>query len=132
MIEHGKISLSQLMTMMYPAILATALLSVPSITMIDAGHDMWLSPLWGSLAGVASLFLALGICKLCPQQTMIQAGVSILGFWFGKLYGLIYLLYLPHLIGVILRNYGEFVSSRCRCRDPPICHYGHDCYRLCD
>lgn len=111
MMKQGKISLAQMNIMIYPAILATSILSVPSITMAHAGHDMWLSPFWGSLVGLLTVFVALGLNKLYPDSTMIEASLSILGAVPGKLFGLIYMLYLPHITGLIIRTYGEFIIS---------------------
>ncbi len=51
MIEKGKISAAQMAMMMYPTIIATAILLVPAITARHANQDMWLSPLWASLIG---------------------------------------------------------------------------------
>ncbi|GBF74326.1 hypothetical protein PA598K_02664 [Paenibacillus sp. 598K] len=109
--DQGKISASQLAIMMLPAILATAILSIPSLTMHYAGHDMWLSPVWGSLVGLATIGVSLGLSSLYPGQTIIQSSLHILGWLPGKLFGFIFLIYLPHLLGMIIRAYGEFISS---------------------
>ncbi|MBW7477061.1 spore germination protein [Paenibacillus oenotherae] len=111
MIEKGKISLAQMNILIYPAILATSILSVPSITMAHAGHDMWFTPIWGALVGFLTVFIALGLNKLYPERTMIEASTAILGSVLGKIFGLFYMLYLPHLTGVIIRTYGEFIIS---------------------
>lgn len=109
--DQGKISASQLAIMMLPAILATAILSIPSLTMHYAGHDMWLSPIWGSLVGLATIGVSLGLSSLYPGQTIIQSSLHILGWLPGKLIGFVFLIYLPHLIAMIIRAYGEFISS---------------------
>lgn len=111
MIEQGKISSIQMAILMFPTILATSILSVPSITMTYAGHDMWLSPIWASLMGVATVCISVGLHKLYPRSTMMTASTQILGFIPGKLFGLLYLYFLPHITGVVIRQYGEFVSS---------------------
>ncbi|WP_171056485.1 GerAB/ArcD/ProY family transporter [Paenibacillus sinopodophylli] len=109
MIEHGKISAAQLSIIMVPTVLATSILSVPSITMTYAGQDMWLSPIWASILGLMSMWVAFGLSKLYPKSTLIESSVLILGKWGGKLFGLLYLLFLPHITGVIIRQYGEFI-----------------------
>ncbi|TKH09627.1 spore gernimation protein, partial [Peribacillus simplex] len=43
--EKGKISSLQMAFMMYPTIVATAVLGVPSITAKYAKTDLWLSPI---------------------------------------------------------------------------------------
>jgi len=109
--DQGKISASQLAIMILPAILATAILSIPSLTMHYAGHDMWLSPIWGSVVGLVTIGVSLGLRSLYPGQTIIQSSLHILGWLPGKLMGLVFLIFLPHLIGMIIRSYGEFISS---------------------
>lgn len=116
--EQGKISVVQLTCMIFPAILATSILSVPSMTMHYAGHDMWISPIWGSLVGLAVIGIALELQRLYPDMTIIQASVQIAGWLPGKLIGLAFLLYLPHLCGMIIREYGEFIASSALPRTP--------------
>lgn len=109
--DKGQISVSQLALLLFPSILATSILSVPSITKHYAGHDMWLSPIWGSFVGLAVIGISIGLSRLFPGKTIIQASPLIIGRFGGKLIGLAYLFYLPHLTGVIVRQYGEFIGN---------------------
>ncbi|MHA7964306.1 GerAB/ArcD/ProY family transporter [Paenibacillus sp. CAU 1782] len=109
--DKGKISATQLAIMIFPAILATAILSVPSLTMQFAGHDMWLSPIWGSIVGLATLGVSLGLHSLYPGKTIMQSSLQIAGWLPGKLIGFAFLIFLPHLIGLVIRVYGEFIAS---------------------
>ncbi|MNI35258.1 Spore germination protein YndE [compost metagenome] len=109
--DKGKISVTQLAFMIFPAILATSILSVPGITMHYAGHDMWLSPIWGSLVGLGTICISLGLDRLYPGKTIIQSSLLIAGRLPGKLIGLAYLFYLPHLTGLVIREYGEFIAN---------------------
>lgn len=116
--DKGKISETQLAFMIFPAILATAILSVPGITMHYAGHDMWLSPIIGSLIGFAAVAISIGLDRLYPGKTLIQSSVSIAGRISGKLIGLVYIIFLPHLTGLIIRTYGEFIVNNALPRTP--------------
>ncbi|WP_307340533.1 GerAB/ArcD/ProY family transporter [Caldalkalibacillus uzonensis] len=111
MIEKGRISAYEMAVMMYPAITATAILLVPAITAADAGRDGWLSPVWGSLVGFLTVYIAYKLNQYYPQETIIQYSVSILGLLPGKVVGLIYLLFYLHSNGIILREYAEFVDG---------------------
>ncbi|MFC4302936.1 GerAB/ArcD/ProY family transporter [Cohnella boryungensis] len=111
MIEQGKISTLQMNVILFPTILATAVLSVPSITMAFAGHDMWLSPLLASPVGLLAIAIAYRLNKRYPHLSPIESSVLILGRLPGKLFGLFFLLYFPHLNGIVLREYGEFILS---------------------
>lgn len=109
--DQGKISANQLAFLVFPTIIATAILSVPSITMRYAGHDMWLTPIIGSLFGLATIGLSIGLHRLYPGKTLIQASPYICGKWLGKIVSLLFLWQLPHLTGLIIRQYGEFITS---------------------
>jgi spore germination protein KB len=111
MIEKGKISGSQMAIMMNPAIFATVMLLVPAITAKHAHQDMWLSPIWASLVGFTAVFLAYKLNKLYPQQTLIEYSELILGKVFGKIIGAVYLFFYLHVSGIVVREYGEFVSG---------------------
>ncbi|KIL40831.1 spore gernimation protein [Gordoniibacillus kamchatkensis] len=107
--EKGKISALQMAMLTNPTILATAILSAPAITAKLAEHDMWLSPVWASLAGIAAVYLAWGLNKLYPAESIIDISVRIAGRAAGKLLGFVYLFFYLHVNGIIVREYGEFV-----------------------
>ncbi|MFC0214952.1 endospore germination permease [Paenibacillus chartarius] len=106
-----KINASQMAVIMHPAISSTALLSAPAIIARHADRDMWLSPLWGSLIGMLSVYIACRLNRLYPSETAIQYYERILGKFAGKLLGLVFLMFLLHITGIIIRQYGEFVVS---------------------
>ncbi|GAB7388765.1 endospore germination permease [Bacillaceae bacterium] len=106
--------------MMYPTILATAILIVPAITGKHAERDMWLSPVWASCMGFFTVYLAYRLHRLYPQLTLIQYCEKILGRIAGKLLGFLYLFFFLHVNGIILREYGEFVVGNFLTRTPMI------------
>ena len=83
--EKGKISALQMAVMMYPTIVATAILSVPSIIAKYTKNDLWLSPIFASLIGYVTVYIAYKLHKLYPKQTVIQFSEQILGRFAGKL-----------------------------------------------
>ncbi|BDG36578.1 endospore germination permease [Saccharococcus caldoxylosilyticus] len=109
MIEKGKISAAQMGMMMYPTIIATAILLVPAITARHAKQDMWLSPLWASLIGFLTVYITVRLHELYPEKTIIEYSEDILGKFLGKVIGLIFLFYYLYANGIIIREYGEFV-----------------------
>ncbi len=120
MIEKGKISAFQMAVLMYPTILATAVLLLPAITAKDADQDLWLSPVWASSVGFLTVYLAHRLHRLYPRQTLIQYSENILGRVAGKLIGFVYLLFFLHVNGIILREYAEFVIGTFLTRTPMI------------
>ncbi|HLR61368.1 MAG TPA: endospore germination permease [Lentibacillus sp.] len=111
MIEKGKISTLQMAILIYPTIIATAILLVPAITGEQARQDMWMSPIWASAAGFLSAFIAIQLNKRFPEQTIIQYSETIAGKFLGKVIGFVFIFFLAHICGVILREYGEFVKG---------------------
>ncbi|MFC9711782.1 endospore germination permease [Paenibacillus sp. NPDC056933] len=116
--DQGKVSVTQLAYMIFPAILATSILSVPGITMHYAGHDMWMTPILGSIFGIAAIGISFGLHRMYPGKTLIQSSVLIAGRIPGKVLGLVYIFYLPHITGLIIREYGEFISNNALPRTP--------------
>ncbi|KAB7706205.1 GerAB/ArcD/ProY family transporter [Bacillus aerolatus] len=109
--EKGKISSLQMAMMMYPAIVATAILSVPSITAAYAEQDLWLSPILASLTGFATAYIAVRLHKLYPSQTVIQFSEQIIGRIPGKVLSFFILVYCIQSTGQITRAYGEFIVT---------------------
>lgn len=109
MIEKGKISALQLGIIMYPTILATAILLVPAITASTAERDLWLSPVWACVVGIAAVFIACKLNNLYPKMTIVEYSEKILGRIIGKGIGLAYLFFYVHLGSMVVREYGEFV-----------------------
>ncbi|HEY8342047.1 MAG TPA: endospore germination permease [Calditerricola sp.] len=120
MIEKGKISSFQMALILFPAILATAVLVVPAITSQHAGRDMWISPLWASVVGVLTVVVAHALHQRHPGQTVIQYCESLLGTVLGKAIGLQYLFFYLHMTGIIVREYAEFVVGTFLARTPLI------------
>jgi len=107
--EKGKISSLQMAFMMYPTIVATAVLGVPSITAKYAKNDLWLSPILASLIGYATVYITYKLHKLYPKQTVIQFSEQIIGRIPGKILGFLFLFFYIPITGQILRSYGEFI-----------------------
>lgn len=92
--EKGKISSLQMAIMLYPTIVATAILGAPSITAKYALNDLWLSPILAALIGYATVYIAYKLHKLYPKQTVIQFSEQIIGRIPGKILGFLYLFFI--------------------------------------
>ena len=109
--EKGKISAVQLGILMYPTILATAILAMPEIMAVHARSDLWISPVWASLLGFLAVFLAIRLHALFPNETVIQYSQRIAGKIAGRALGLLFLLFYLHVNSVIVREYAEFLNG---------------------
>ncbi|TCK05540.1 UNVERIFIED_ORG: spore germination protein KB [Anoxybacillus amylolyticus] len=107
--EKGKITSMQMMLLLYPTIMATAILLVPGVTAQHAKQDMWLSPIWASLIGFLTVYITVWLHRLYPKKTPIEYSVEIVGKLLGKFIGLIFLFFYFHTTALVIREYGEFV-----------------------
>ncbi|WP_282939857.1 endospore germination permease [Paenibacillus sp. RC67] len=111
MIEKGRISSFQMAVLMYPTIISTSILSVPSITAKFADKDLWIAPIWAALTGFLVVYILIMLSKLYPGQSMIEYSTHILGYKLGKLLGLIYIISYLINVGIMIREYGEFIMD---------------------
>ncbi|MWV45695.1 endospore germination permease [Paenibacillus sp. HJL G12] len=111
MIEKGKISGMQMGFMMYPTVVSTAILMVPSVTEKYAHNDLWISTLLASLVGFISMYIAYQLHRLYPNQTVIQYSVHIIPRLAGKVLGLLFLFFYLHSTGAVVREYADFISD---------------------
>ncbi|WP_045521740.1 GerAB/ArcD/ProY family transporter [Neobacillus niacini] len=107
--EKGKISSLQMAIMIYPTIVATAILGVPAITAKYAKNDLWLSPVLASFIGFVTVYIVHQLHKLFPNQTVIQFSEQIMGKVGGKMLGFLFLFFYIPNIGQLIRSYGEFI-----------------------
>jgi spore germination protein KB len=106
--------------LMYPTIMATAILLVPAVTGTHAEQDMWLSPIWASSVGFLNVYLACRLNKFYPKQSLIQYSQQILGLIPGKVVGFVFLFFYLHVAGIVFREYGEFVVGNFLSHTPMI------------
>ncbi len=107
--EKGRVSAFQMAVMMYPTIVATAILNVPSITGKYAKNDLWLSPILASIIGYMTVYLAYKLHQLYPKQTVIQFSEHILGRFAGKTLSFLFIFLYIQSTGQIARSYAEFI-----------------------
>ena len=107
--EKEKISNIQLGLMMYLMIGGTSILVVPSFTAMYAKQDMWLSPIIGSVFGFLCVGLAWIMNRYYPGETIICHLNRVFGEWLGSVLGFMLLFFQIDAIGLITREYAEFI-----------------------
>jgi spore germination protein KB len=120
MLEKGKISAVQMGFILYPTIVASAILVLPGITAKYAQNDLWLSPVLASSVGFITLVIAYRLHERFPNQSLIQYSERIVGRIAGKAIGLVFLLFYLHTNGMILRQYTDFISVSFLPRTPMV------------
>ncbi|MEH7117157.1 endospore germination permease [Neobacillus vireti] len=106
-----KISGSQIFWMMFTFEVGNSLLLTLSTAIRTAKQDAWISIVIAGLVGIAITFLATTLSSQYPNQTMIQFSQTILGKWLGKLMMIPYFLLWFSVIGVIVREFGDFMIT---------------------
>ncbi|UQZ86496.1 Spore germination protein YndE [Paenibacillus konkukensis] len=109
MIEKGKISSLQMAVMLYPTVVITGILLLPSLLAAIAGRDMWMSPIWSASGGFFIVWLCFWLHNRYPRQSIVEYSTAIAGWFPGKLIGLIILFFYLQLNGYVVREYGEFL-----------------------
>jgi spore germination protein KB len=106
-----KISGSQIFWMMFTFEVGNSLLLTISSTVRYSKQDAWISMMIAGLVGVAITFLATKLGSLYPKQTLIEFSQTILGKWLGRLLVIPFLLQWYSVIGLIAREFGEFMIT---------------------
>jgi len=120
MLEKGKISNLQIEFMMIPTIIATGVLSIPSMAGKFARHDMWMTPLFGSLIGFLTVFIVWKLHQMFPKMTPIQYSEKILGKALGRVFSFFLVVFYIHNTGFIIRQYTDFVTANVMFETPSI------------
>ncbi|MGN7470577.1 GerAB/ArcD/ProY family transporter [Brevibacillus sp. SAFN-007a] len=110
MLETGKISALQMGMMTYPVVVSTAMLGGPSIMAQRAQNDLWLTPLWASLIGFFSVWIAVQLNKRFPGMSIIEHAREITGKAPAAVLGFLYLFFLLQVNGIIVREYADFIA----------------------
>lgn len=111
MLDKGKISAFQMGLMMYPVVMASGFLVLPTITAQFAQNDLWLTSILALLVGWITVYIVNRLHELYPGQTVVQYSERILGRIPGKIIGLVYITYNLHAAGGVTRQYAEFVAG---------------------
>ncbi|MEV5028311.1 GerAB/ArcD/ProY family transporter [Paenibacillus sp. LPE1-1-1.1] len=109
MLKKGKISAFQMAIMLYPTVLLTGFLVLPTITAQYAANDLWLTGILASLMGFLTVYVMTRMHEIYPKQTFIEYSEHIIGKTLGKIMGIVYFLYLLYISGIVSRQYAEFV-----------------------
>jgi spore germination protein KB len=118
MLEKGKISAFQMGLLMYPTVLATGFLTLPTVTAQYAENDLWLTGIFASLLGFIMVYTTIRLHELYPKQTVIEYSARIVGRIPGKIIGVLFFLFFLHVTGVMLRQYAEFVTGNYLLKTP--------------
>jgi spore germination protein KB len=110
-LEKGRISARQMEMIIIPTVIATSILSSPAIATRFARHDMWMTPIIGSITGFVTVYITWKIHQLYPKMTPVQYSEKIIGKIAGRLFGLLLILFYLFKTGISVREYSDFIAG---------------------
>ncbi|MDQ0194277.1 GerAB/ArcD/ProY family transporter [Paenibacillus wynnii] len=120
MLDKGKISAVQMSLLLYPTVLATSFLSMPSLAAQYAQNDLWMTGILSSFFGLLTIYVATRLHDLFPKESIIQQSERVIGVLPGKIIGILFFIFYIHVTGMIVRMYTEFVSGQYLFKTPPL------------
>jgi len=110
LLEGGRISEAELVTMLMYTVLGTAYFSLPAVASSFTGHDAWLVPIMATLPG----FLVAGITGYLavhfPGFNFFNWTEIILGRTGGKILQFFYVLFFIHVTAIIISEFNYFLN----------------------
>lgn len=111
MLEGGKITSKQASWLVVSLILSTAILLLPSIVVGQAKQDAWLSVILTTINGLLLAWLVVTLGLRFPDKTIIEYSQDVLGKFFGKLIGALYIFWLIYFESLVVREFGDFLIT---------------------
>ncbi|NLC77107.1 MAG: endospore germination permease [Clostridia bacterium] len=110
--RYTQITGSQLSLLLITVVGATAILYAPAMSIRAAGQNAWLSLLVpATLYGLLVVWVTTKLALRFPGRTFGEYTKEILGFWPGRLLCLLYFLYVASLLVIIVREFGNVLST---------------------
>lgn len=111
MLEKGKIDTKQAVMLMMSAVLPTAILTVPAITVNSARQDAWLSIIIAGMVGLLIVRVVASLALRFPGKTLFEYAEEILGKVLGKIIGFLYIWWFLHMNALVIREFGVFLVT---------------------
>jgi spore germination protein KB len=112
MLENGKISPTQFLTLVIIFIIGSSVLVAPSLLATNAKQDAWISSVITLLAGFSLIFIYICLINLFPSSTIVECNEKVLGKWMGKIVSFLFLYYIFELAALLLREIGDFLTTQ--------------------
>ncbi|GMQ56360.1 endospore germination permease [Vallitalea sediminicola] len=111
MIERGKISYKQLISIIVMTISPTAILYLPTLTYKEAKQDGWISILLVTVYAVFIAYIIINLNKMFEGKTIIQYSEAIVGKYAGKVISFLYCILYIHLNATVIREFSEVLAG---------------------
>src|SRR4051812_36118320 len=74
-------------------------------------QDAWIAILFGLAGGIIVFFIYYRLYMYYPDLPLTSYLQKILGKWFGRIIGLLYIVYFIYLASRVLRDFGELLTT---------------------
>lgn len=106
-VEGGKISGRQLTAMLVLSRIVPITITFPMITGSRVPQDTWIASLLAMILSIPFVLFVAHLGLRFPGKTIVEYSEALLGKYFGKLVGLILVLYWIHVAAIVVRELGE-------------------------
>ncbi|WP_144549892.1 GerAB/ArcD/ProY family transporter [Bacillus sp. X1(2014)] len=106
--ERAKISGFQLFVLIVLFEMGSALLLSPGS---EAKQDAWIAILFGLVGGIIVFFIYYRLYMYYPDLPLTSYLQKIIGKWFGKVIGFLYIVYFIYIASRVLRDFGELLTT---------------------
>ncbi|MDA8333737.1 MAG: endospore germination permease [Peptococcaceae bacterium] len=110
MLEGGRISEAELVSMMLYTVMGTAFFFLPSVVAGYAARDVWLSALTGMSGGLLVALVTGSLTSRYPGFNFFDWTEIVLGKAGGKILQFFYVLWFYHLVTVVINEFDYFVQ----------------------
>ncbi|MDP4159432.1 MAG: endospore germination permease [Bacillota bacterium] len=116
--EKGIINTSQCIWLLFIVIASIASMQIPSILILQAGRDAWLSVLgaWFLDVMLAIVYAYMGI--RFPGENFVQYSITILGKYLGRMVGILFPLFFLLVCTIVIKGLGQVINTAFLPRTP--------------
>ncbi len=109
--KREKISSFQLTLLIITLVISTADVLLPAFVAQEARQDSWVSVILGTISALIFINIFLTLALKYPDKTIVQYSSDILGNFFGKIVGFIYIYFLILTTALVVRQLEEIVDT---------------------
>ena len=112
MLEKGKISSGEFLTLVIVFTIGSTILDIPSLLVGIVKQDAWIASALTSFVSLFFIFIYNQIATLYPSMTYVEINEKVFGKWIGKIMALPYLFYFYYLSAGMIRDIGDFFNTQ--------------------
>lgn len=109
--RDGKMTPWQLAMLLVTGVASTSILFLPGNAATFALRDGWLAPIAALPVGALVVWIAAGLARRFPNDTIVEYAPKLVGTFAGKIVGALLVWYFFHLSALVTREFGDFLLA---------------------